>query len=88
MGGLAAYLVSGFIFYLGGAVALAGLPYWSGYYCKVALWGVVSRGDMFVGGVQVLTLLSSGLTYIYLGRLGVLVFGSCRAGHRSIYRVM
>lgn len=42
---------------------------------------------MFIGGVQVLILMSGMLTYVYLVRLGLLVFSGCRAGHRSVYRV-
>lgn len=37
MGGLLQYYKGGFVFYCAGSLALGGLPYWSGYYCKAKL---------------------------------------------------
>lgn len=88
MGGLLQYIPYGFIFYMWGAFSLAGLPYYGGYYGKFGIWAVVSNSATIVYGCHFCVILSNICTFIYLGRVGVLVFGGCRRGHRSIYRVM
>jgi NADH:ubiquinone oxidoreductase subunit 5 (subunit L)/multisubunit Na+/H+ antiporter MnhA subunit len=86
MGGLLSYIPGLWVAYIAGAVGLAGLPYWSGYYCKSATWAAVTQSGGYWIGVRGALLLSTLLTYCYLGRLAFLVFGGLRSGHQSLYR--
>lgn len=88
MGGLLSYMTYGFILYTWGAMALSGMPYLSGYYCKVRMWLYMSNSYSLINGVHICMCLNQIFTYIYLIRVGVLVFGGFKRGHRSIYRIM
>jgi NADH-quinone oxidoreductase subunit L len=87
MGGLLNYIPFLWITYLSGAVGLAGLPYWSGYYCKSTVWNAVLYLNDFWSAIIFIILLNSLFTYLYLLRLGILIFKGLKLGHRSIYRV-
>ena len=80
------YMGWGFILYFWGAIGLGGLPYWSGYYCKSQLWIYISSHYYIISGCHLCIVLTNLCTYIYLIRVGILVFSSCKRGHRSIYR--
>jgi NADH:ubiquinone oxidoreductase subunit 5 (subunit L)/multisubunit Na+/H+ antiporter MnhA subunit len=86
MGGLLHYIPSLYVFFVTGGVSLAGLPYWSGYYCKSAAWFVAATNNGLVASVQLTLLLTTLCTYIYLARAGYLIFFGPKNGHRSIYR--
>lgn len=88
MGGMFQYMGYGFVLYFWGAVGLAGLPYWSGYYCKAKMWIYVSSTYSIIRGCHLCIIISNLCTYIYLIRTGILVFGGSKRGHRSIYREM
>jgi NADH:ubiquinone oxidoreductase subunit 5 (subunit L)/multisubunit Na+/H+ antiporter MnhA subunit len=87
MGGLGLVIPLWWIMYVCGALGLGGLPYWSGYYCKSALWNYSSGFNSYWGGVQLAIILGTFCTYIYLCRLGLLIFSGSRGGHRAIYRI-
>jgi NADH:ubiquinone oxidoreductase subunit 5 (subunit L)/multisubunit Na+/H+ antiporter MnhA subunit len=87
MGGLLQYIPFLWVAYVSGAVGLAGLPYWSGYYCKSTVWNVILHLNNFWYAVAIIILLNSLFTYSYLLRLGILIFGGLKLGHRSIYRI-
>lgn len=86
MGGLLVYIPGLWVAYVVGSLGLAGLPYWSGYYCKSTTWAAVTQAGGYWVGVRVALLISTLLTYCYLARLGFLVFGGLRGGHSSLYR--
>lgn len=67
-------------------MGLAGLPYWSGYYCKSALWAATQHLNGLWYAVSCIILLNTVLTYVYLARLGVMIFLGPRLGHWSLYR--
>lgn len=85
-GGLLCYIPYAWGLYFSGAVGLGGLPYWSGYVCKSYLWSSLEIGWGPLLVTNVVALLSTLFTYIYLFRLGLLVFWGSRNGHRAIYR--
>ena len=86
MGGLLHYIPSLYVFYTSGSVSLAGLPYWSGYYCKSAAWFTAAANNNLVLATQTILLVTSICTYVYLGRAGNAIFFGPKNGHRSIYR--
>ena len=87
MGGLMHYIPGLYVFYVTGSVSLAGLPYWSGYYCKSAAWFAAATYNSYIAALQLILLLTTVCTYVYLGRAGYLIFFGPKNGHRSIYRV-
>ena len=87
MGGLLHYIPSFYIFYVAGSLSLAGIPYWGGYYCKSTTWSVTTQLAYFGPYLQILMLLTSLFTYIYLLRTGILVFMGIKNGHHSAYRL-
>jgi len=87
MGGLLTFTPVLWVFYVGGSISLGGLPYWSGYYCKSAAWGVLVYFNNTWVGIRLVILLSMIVTYVYLGRLGWLIFMGERRGSSFIYRV-
>ncbi len=86
MGGLLHYIPHLYIFYFIGSCGLAGLPYWSGYYCKSATWFSAINNNYMIIALNFILLITTLCTYIYLLRLGTLVFLGTKNGHRSIYR--
>lgn len=86
MGGLFSTIPYLFFFYFSGALALGGLPYWAGYYCKSALWIYTDNSVGFYCCLRIFLVLSTFYTYLYLGRLGWLIFGGSRSGPRLVYR--
>ena len=87
MGGLLHYIPGLYVFYVTGSLSLAGLPYWSGYYCKSAAWFAATTTNDMVAALQLILLGTTALTYVYLLRAGYLIFFGPKNGHRSIYRV-
>lgn len=85
-GGLLYYIPYIWGLYFGGAVGLSGLPYWSGYACKSYLWLSLEFGWGTSLIINNSVLLSTIFTYVYLFRVGLLVFWGSRGGHRVIYR--
>jgi len=86
MGGLLNYAPALWAAYASGALGLAGLPYWSGYYCKSALWAAAATSGAYWAVEAPLLLVNSLLTLLYLWRLGHMVFGGPKLGHRAAYR--
>jgi NADH:ubiquinone oxidoreductase subunit 5 (subunit L)/multisubunit Na+/H+ antiporter MnhA subunit len=87
MGGLLSYIPLLWVAYVSGAAGLAGLPYWSGYYCKSALWAAALHLNGLWHGVSCIILVNTLFTYVYLLRLGIMIFLGARLGHWSLYRV-
>lgn len=87
MGGLMHYIPTLYVFYILGSISLAGLPYWSGYYCKSAAWFITATHNSYIAAAQIILLLTTLCTYIYLLRAGYLIFFGPKNGHRSIYRM-
>lgn len=86
MGGLLHYIPGLYVCYVAGSLGLAGIPYWSGYYCKSAVWNWTIQTANFGKHLQFLLLCTTFCTYIYLIRTGILVFLGQKNGHQSIYR--
>ena len=85
MGNLMHYIPSLYISFVIGSINLAGLPYWSGYYCKNAIWEYTLKTNYFFGCINIFILLTSVCTNIYLIRTILLVFTGNKNGHKSIY---
>ena len=86
MGGLFNYIPGLYICYVIGGLNLAGLPYWSGYYCKTAAWFAAATNNAIWSALQPILILTTAFTYAYLIRTGYLVFFTSKNGHRHIYR--
>ncbi len=86
MGGLFSYIPGLYICYVIGGLNLAGLPYWSGYYCKTAAWFAAATHNTTWSSLQLILVFTTALTYTYLIRTGYLVFFNSKNGHRHIYR--
>lgn len=86
MGGLLTYIPHLYILYFIGSCGLAGLPYWSGYYCKSATWFIALNNNYSIIALNLILLGTTLCTYIYLIRMGILVFSGTKNGHRTIYR--
>ncbi len=87
MGGLLHYIPNLYIYFVLGSCGLAGLPYWSGYYCKSATWFIATNTNSLIFIINIVLLLTTLCTYIYLARTCYIVFLGLKNGHRSIYRL-
>ena len=86
MGNLLLYIPNLYIYYTAGSLGLAGVPYWSGYYCKSKTWTLTTQTLGFFGYIQIAVLLTILCTYIYLIRTGFVVFLGSKNGHISVYK--
>lgn len=86
MGGLLHYIPILNLFYIIGAAGLGGLPYLSGYYCKSQGLQTIFYLNEYFYTLYIYFIINSICTYLYLVRLGLLIFGGLKLGHRAIYR--
>jgi NADH-quinone oxidoreductase subunit L len=69
MGGLYKFIPVLFVLYTVGAVAMGGLPYFSGYYCKANAVHVLGVGYSSFINLYFISYSVSFLTYVYLFRV-------------------
>ena len=87
MGNLLLLIPILWVFIVSGGISMAGLPYWSGYYCKAKLWAAVLYNNFNWYSVRLIILFITFLTYIYLSRLSYNVFGGFKRAFDSIYTI-
>lgn len=88
MGGLINYMCFYYICYCWGVIGLVGLPYWTGYMGKSVMWVYVMSGHINNTGIVGCLLGANIFMIISMYRLGGIIFGGCRGGHRIIYKIV